>query len=47
MKQEEIMKPISPDGEAFIGTMTFGKHQLNVYKYEIDPIKNILTIWAR
>ena len=47
MVPSEIAKLVSCDGENFIRNMTFDEWPFDVYKYEIDPIKNIVTIWAR
>ena len=47
MNPEEITQLISSDGRGFFSSMTFDEWLFEVYKYEIDPIKNMLTIYAR
>jgi len=47
MKPEEIVKLLSPHADGFISELTFDEHPFQVYKYEIDAIKNILTIYTR
>jgi hypothetical protein len=47
MKPEEIVKLLSPHADGFISELTFDEHPFQVYKYEIDAIKNIFTIYAR
>jgi hypothetical protein len=47
MEPSEISQIISPDNGEFLTTMTFDEWPFEVYKYEIDPIKNTLTIRAR
>lgn len=47
MNPEEITQLISSDGRGFISSMTFDEWLFEVYKYEIDPIGNTLTIYAR
>jgi hypothetical protein len=47
MEPIEIIKLVSADKESFIRNMTFDEWPFEVYKYEIDPIKNIVTIHAR
>lgn len=47
MEAKEIVKLLSPYADGFMSELTFDEHPLQVYKYEIDVIKNILTIYAR
>jgi len=47
MEPSEIIQIVSPDGGEFRKMMTFDEWPFEVYKYEIDPIKNTLTIRAR
>ena len=47
MNPIEINKLISSSGNKFIAQMTFDDWLFQVYKYEIDPIKNIITIRAK
>lgn len=47
MKAHEIVKIVSPQSDSFAKSMTFDEWPFEVYKYEIDPIKNLLTILAR
>lgn len=47
MNPEEITQLISSDGKGFISSMTFDEWLFDVYKYEIDPIENTLTVYAR
>lgn len=47
MEPEEIARLVSKDGSGFLTQMTFDEWPFEVYKYEIDPIKSILTIRAR
>jgi len=42
----EILKIVSGD-EGFLNKMEFDGHYFDIYKYEIDPIKNKLIIKAR
>lgn len=47
MNPEEILKLISPSDGQFISKMTFDEWLFEVYKYEIDPLKKVITIRAR
>lgn len=47
MEAREIAKLVSPDSGEFLTSMTFDELPFEVYKYEIDPIKNTLTIRVR
>ena len=47
MTPEEISNLISDTSDCFHSTMAFDEHPHEVYKYEIDPIKNRLIIFAR
>jgi hypothetical protein len=47
MQAHEIEKLVSSESGVFIRDMTFDEYPFEVYKYEIDPIKNMLTIRAR
>lgn len=47
MEPSEIIQLVSPDGGEFRKMMTFDEWPFEVYKYEIDPFKNTLTIHAR
>ncbi len=47
MQAEEITKLISEYTKEFITKMTFDEWTFEVYKYQIDPIKKRLTIYAR
>lgn len=44
---EEIVKLISPIDGQFLSEMCFDEWPFEVYKYEIDPLKKIITIRAR
>jgi hypothetical protein len=44
---DELEKLVSPHTGGFITKMTFDEWPFEVYKYEIDPIKNVLTIRVR
>lgn len=46
MNPEEILKLISPVDGQFFSEMSFDEWPFEIYKYEIDPIKKILTIRA-
>ena len=47
MSPNEINKLLSESSEGFISQMTFDGWPFEIYKYEIDPGKNTLTIRAR
>lgn len=47
MEPSEIIRLTSPESGEFLKTMSFDDWPFEVYKYEIDPIKNTLTIHAR
>ncbi|MEY3219936.1 MAG: hypothetical protein RIT27_1293 [Pseudomonadota bacterium] len=47
MNANEIVKLLSPNTDGFISELNFDDHSFQVYKYEIDVIKNIITIYAR
>ena len=47
MHPDEIRKLVSWDSNGFLLRMTFDDHAYEIDKYEIDPIKNRLTIHAR
>lgn len=47
MEPSEIVQLISPENGEFLTMMTFDEWPFEIYKYEIDPIKNTLTIRAR
>ncbi len=47
MNPEDISKLISPVDGQFFSEMFFDDWPFDIYKYEIDPIKKILTIRAR
>lgn len=47
IKPEEILKIVSQDGEGFCKKMSFDEHPYEIYKYEIDPLKNKLVIYAK
>ena len=47
MNPEDISKLISPVDNQFFSRMFFDDWPFEIYKYEIDPIKKILTIRAR
>lgn len=47
MKPNEIIRILSPETGEFVTLMSFDEWPFEVYKYEIDPIKNLLTIHAR
>ncbi|MCX2781521.1 hypothetical protein OQJ46_00775 [Microbulbifer thermotolerans] len=47
MNPIEINELISSSGKEFITQMTFDDWLFEIYKYEIDPIKNIITIRAK
>lgn len=47
MRASEIKKLVSPKGKGFLTEMTFDDWPCEVYQYEIDPIANKLTIFAR
>lgn len=47
MEPTEIIKLVSLDLQGFKRNMTFDQWPFEVYKYEIDPIKNIITIHAQ
>ena len=47
MTPEEISNLITDRGDCFHSTMEFDEHPHEVYKYQIDPIKNRLVIFAR
>lgn len=46
MMAEEIKSLLSPDGTSFHRLMTFDGYLFNVHKYEIDVVRNRLTIFA-
>ncbi|MEH6585192.1 MAG: hypothetical protein V7720_01470 [Halioglobus sp.] len=47
MTPEEISNLVSDTSDGFHSMMEFDEHSHEVYKYEIDPIKNRLIIFAR
>lgn len=47
MNPGEITKLISPIDGQFFSEMTFDDYPFEVYKYEINPLKKTLTIYAR
>ena len=47
MKPKEISVLISKDGKGFYNHMTFDDHRFAICKYEIDPIKDRLTILTK
>ncbi len=47
MEPREIVRLVSPENGKFMTSMTFDEWPFEVYKYEIDPIKDIVTIRAR
>ena len=47
MNPEDILKLISPIDGQFFSEMSFDDWPFEIYKYEIDPIKKILTIRTR
>lgn len=47
MKPKEIIRILSPETGEFVRFMSFDEWPFEVYKYEIDPIKSLLTIRAR
>ncbi len=47
MKPKEIIRILSPETGEFVRLMSFDEWPFEVYKYEIDPIKSLLTIRAR
>jgi hypothetical protein len=47
MLADEIGQLVSPETGEFQSNMTFDDWPFEVYKYEIDPIKRVLTIRAR
>lgn len=47
MTPVEINNLISTEKNEFLTQMTFDDHQYEIYKYEINPLKNVLTIFVR
>lgn len=47
MEPAEITRLVSPESGEFIKSMNFDDWPFEIYKYEIDPIKSTLTIYAR
>ncbi len=47
MFPSEIVKLISRESNDFYSMMYFDEHLFEIYKYQIDPIKKKLTIFAR
>lgn len=47
MTPVEIANLVTDTSDCFHSTMEFDEHPHEVYKYEIDPIKQRLTIFAR
>ncbi|WP_156929295.1 hypothetical protein [Marichromatium purpuratum] len=47
MEPSEITQLISPDGGEFRKLMTFDDWPFEVYRYEIEPAKNTITIRAK
>ena len=47
MAPTEIVRLVSQENGKFLKTMTFDERPFEIYKYEIDPIRNALTIRVR
>jgi hypothetical protein len=47
MAPSEIVRLVSEENGKFLKTMTFDEWPFEIYRYEIDPIRNTLTIRAR
>jgi len=47
MKPQELAALVAVDSAGFLPRMTFDDHPYAIRKYEIDPVKNKLTIFAR
>lgn len=47
MKPQELEALVATEGVGFHQRMTFDEHPFAIQKYEIDPIKNKLIIFAR
>lgn len=47
MRPQELAVLVATEGGGFHQRMTFDEHSFAIRKYEIDPIKNKLTIFAR
>lgn len=47
MQPQELAALVATDGGGFHSRLTFDGHPYTVRKYEIDPIKNTVTIFAR
>ena len=47
IQPQELAALVATGGGSFHSRMTFDGHPFNVRKYEIDPIKNTVTIFAR
>ncbi len=47
MQAEEFKHFISDDRQEFMKSLTFDEHPFEVAKYEIEPIKNRLTLHVR
>lgn len=47
MKPSEIIKLVSDEGEGFVTNMNFDDWPFQVVRYELDPIKNSLIIFAQ
>mgnify|MGYP000738786592 CR=1 FL=1 len=47
MNPTDLIKLISPEDGQILSKMTFDNASFEVYKYQIDPLRKILTIYAR
>jgi hypothetical protein len=47
MYPREIEAIVSSDDDSFLKRMTFDDWPFEIYRYEIDPLKNVMTIRAR
>ena len=47
MRAAEILKLVDPKTGSYYAKMYFDDWLFDVYKYEIDPVKRLLTIRAR
>ncbi len=47
MHPQELTALVANEGFGFLQRMTFDGHTFSIKKYEIDPNKNRLTIFAR
>ena len=47
MNPPDIINLLSPEDGQILSTMSFDDASFEIYKYQIDPIKKTLTIYAR